>query len=746
MGVTLSDSLVSSSARAMPLRKRNDLSAKRQRYLGRSYWIVKDPVGLNYFRFQDEEYAILEMLDGQTSLDEIKDRFEAEFPPQKITLEELQQFLGQLHRSGLIVVGVPGQGRELRKRRDERRRQEILAAMTNILCIRFKGVDPERFLNWLYPKVRLLFHPVMFALYILLGASALGLVLVEFDVFRSKLPGFYQFFSPTNAVLLAITLGVTKVLHELSHGLTCKHFGGECHEIGIMILVLTPCMYCNVSDSWMLPSKWQRAMIGAAGIFVEVTLAAICTFIWWFTEPGLLHYLCLNVMFVSSVSTILFNANPLLRYDGYYILSDLVEIPNLRQKATSILSRKMGEWFLGIEPPDDPFLPQRNQAFFAMYTVAAVMYRWFILASILMFLYKVFEPYGLKVLGQAIAAMAIYGLLFQPLYKLGKFFYVPGRWHKVKKLRMFATLAGLAAIVAFFLFVPLPYSVLAPLETRALDAKTIWVEVPGQLKEVLKKPGDPVRRGEPVARISSFQLDLEIRRLEGQRDQYEQEVRNLERLEHEDERASAEIPETREFLRAVEKQLEEKRGDRERLVLRAPRDGVILPPPWVEKREAPSGRLVKWSGTPMKDYNRGCFLEAGSRFCLVGNPEKMEALLVIDQADIDFVLPGQDVEIKLDELPHDTFLGTIDKISEEEMEVSPKRLSAKSGGELSTETDPESGVERPMSTSYQASVPLANAHGLLRIGLRGTAKVHVRPQTLGQRVWRLVISTFNFKL
>ena len=116
----------------------------------------------------------------------------------------------------------------------------------------------------------------------------------------------------------------------------------------------------------------------------------------------MLHYLCLNIMFISSVSTILFNANPLLRYDGYYILSDVVEIPNLRQKATSILSRKMGEWFLGLEPTEDPFLPERNQAFFALYTVAAVIYRWFIMASILFFLYKVFEPYGLKILGASV--------------------------------------------------------------------------------------------------------------------------------------------------------------------------------------------------------------------------------------------------------------------------------------------------------------------------------------------------------
>jgi len=756
---TLADSLVSSSARKMPVRKRDDLSARRQRYLGQSYWIVKDPVGLNYFRFQEEEYAILQMLDGQTSLDEIKERFEAEFPPQKITLEELQQFLGQLHRSGLIVVSVPGQGRQLRKRRDERRRQEILAALTNVLCIRFKGIDPERFLNWLYPKVRWLFHPAVLAMCMLLALSALTLVLVEFDVFRSRLPGFHQFFSAKNALLLAASLAFTKVLHELGHGLTCKHFGGECHEIGIMILVLTPCMYCNVSDSWMLPNKWHRAAIGAAGVFVEVTLAAIATFIWWFTQEGLLHYLALNVMFICSVSTILFNANPLLRYDGYYVLLDVVEIPNLRQKATTILSRKMGHWLLGLEPPDDPFLPERNQSFFALYTVAAVTYRWFILASILMFLYKVFEPYGLKVVGQAIAAASIYGLLFQPIYKLGKFFYVPGRWHKVKKPRMYASLCGLGLLVLAFLFWPLPYHIMSTLEMQVLDAKTVYVAVPGKLEEVKVKPGDRVRgpvygergeliqEGQALAQLTSVDLDLEIQALQGERDQYAMQLENLkQRLRYDDPRANSRIAEKEEALRTVEEQLAEKKRDRSRLLLKAPKDGVVLPPPWIQRREDRQGPLPTWSGTPLEPENLGCYLEEGTQVCLVGDPTQMEAVLVIDQGDIDFVAPGQEVEIKLDGLPHDTFTGKIAKISEEEMSHSPRRLSRKAGGELATETDPQSGAERPMSTSYQASVPLPDPDGLFRIGLRGTAKIHVRNQTLAQRVWRFVTSTFNFKL
>ncbi|HEV7226806.1 MAG TPA: hemolysin D, partial [Pirellulales bacterium] len=358
---TLADSLVSSSARKLAMRMRPDLSARQHRYQGRVYWVVKEPVGLNYFRFQEEEYAILQMLDGQTSLDDIKDQFEARFPPQKIGVEEIQQFIGMLHRSGLIIANVPGQGKQLKIRRDERWRKEWLGKLSNILSIRFKGIDPDRLLNWMHPKLKWMYTRTAVACCAILGLSALGLVLVQFDVFQAKLPTFHQFFNLKNAIWLSIALGATKVIHEFGHGLTCKHFGGECHEMGVMVLVLTPCLYCNVSDSWMLPNKWHRIAIGAGGMYIEIVIASICTFIWWFSAPGMLNHLCLSTMFVCSVSTLMFNSNPLLRYDGYYILADLVEIPNLRQKASDILNRKLGYWCLGLEQPDDPFLPERNQ-------------------------------------------------------------------------------------------------------------------------------------------------------------------------------------------------------------------------------------------------------------------------------------------------------------------------------------------------------------------------------------------------
>ncbi|MDO5566238.1 MAG: hemolysin D, partial [Planctomycetia bacterium] len=526
--VSLSDSLVSSAARVLSVYARQDLEAKRAVYLGRSYWIVKDPVGLKYFRFQDEEYFILERLDGTRSLDDIKDEFEAEFPPQKITLEELQSFIGQLHQSNLIVVSVPNQGHELLKRRSKRRRQEWLAALSNILCIRFKGIDPDWLLNRMIPYFRWWFHPVTLFLCIAFMASALLLIGSEFDEFRSKLPEFKQFFGMKNIFLLSICLGITKIIHEFGHGLSCKYFGGECHEMGVMILVLTPCLYCNVSDSWMLPNKWHRAFIGLAGVFVECTLAAMCTFLWWFSKEGVLHYLCINVMFLSSISTVIFNINPLLRYDGYYILADVLEIPNLRQKATKVMAAKSSEWFLGMEQQEDPFLPQRNQLLFAAYTVAAVCYRWVVMAGILFFVWKFFDSHNLKIFGQIIAAMSLYGLLVLPLWKIGKFFWVPGRIYRVKKSRFYMSLSGVLLILAFCLFMPLPYSVYSPVmvELRSDPAITGNVLVPktgGQLIEICTEKGKVVAKDELLGLLRNPQLDIQLAQLQGSRLEAEKE-------------------------------------------------------------------------------------------------------------------------------------------------------------------------------------------------------------------------------
>ncbi|HEX4132913.1 MAG TPA: hemolysin D [Pirellulales bacterium] len=744
--LTLTESIVSSSGRRLALRRRPDLVARRHRYQGRYYWIVKDPLGLHYFRFQEEEFFLLEHLDGQSSLDQIKAAFEEEFPPQKIRVEELSQFIGMLHRSGLVLSDAAGQGEQLRQRRAERRRQEWLGQASNLLALRFRGINPDSLLNWLEPRLRWIYTPVAMACLVLLAISAGLLVTVEFDEFQAKLPEFRQFFTVGNAFWLMVVLAVTKVIHEFGHGVSCKHFGGECHELGVMLLVLTPCLYCNVSDSWMLPNKWHRAAIGAGGMIVEIAMASVATFIWWFSGPGLLNHLCFNVMFVCSVSTLVFNGNPLLRYDGYYILADLMEVPNLGQKASTLFSRKAGEWLLGLEMQDDPFLPRYHQGLFVAYAVASTIYRWVVVFSILFFLNEFFKPYRLEIIGRALGMMSIGGLVVYPMWKLGKYFAVPGRLDLVDHRRLSWSAGGAALLLLALFFLPLPHRVYATLELEAHDAAAVYSEVPGLLRVVYVRPGEQVAAGTKLAELDNVDVRLAVEELRGRRNQYRTQLLSLRHQRFEDESAGLQLPQVQESLAAVEEQLAQKLKDQARLTLMAPVAGTVLPGPDMPEQPSADGDLESWWGSPFETGNLGCLMTEQNMFCQIGDPRRMHALVVVEQSDVPFLAVGQTVDIKLGALPSHTWRSEVREISSADVKISPRHLSNKTGGELATKTDP-SGVERPLTTSYHVLVyPLDDADGELLIGMRGEAKIYAHWQPVGRRLWRWFSQTFHFKL
>jgi len=750
--VSLSNAFASSTARKLPVKYRPDLTAEKQVALGQTYWILKDPIGQRYFRFQEEEYALLRMFDGRHSLDDIKKEFEKEFPPQKITVDELQHLLGQFHQSGLIIASTPNQGIELLKRSKKRKRKELTQKFTNVLAIKFKGIDPDPMFTFCYRFVRWVFRPVVLFTAIALWVAALTLILVQFDTFYAKLPNFYTFFSPVNIVCLGLVLACTKVMHEFGHGLTAKHFKGECHELGIMILVLNPCLYVNVSDSWLLPNKWHRIAIGAAGMCVEFTLAAICTFIWWLTEPGLLHYLCLNVMFISSVSTLLFNINPLLRFDGYFMLADFLEIPNLRQKATKLFNQKCQEWLLGMEPQDDPFLPQKNQIRFALFSVAAWGYRWVIMASILFFIYTLFKHYELKIIGQAIAAMSLFTLFVMPIYKVIKFFWVPGRIYKVKKVRFYLSFSVFIGILAALCFYPLPYTVIAPamIELRAVTSQRVYVpdlKWGSRLREVHVEPGQFVQAGEVLAVLENPMIHMELITAEGRYRELKQELESLQNSLYHHSAVNFRIGPLEQSLAMAEELFLNMKRDVESLVLRAPLSGIVVSPPWRSFQSLPYDQLPHWWGTPLESKNLNATLESGTVVCSVGDPRFLEAILIIDQSRINFVKLNQRVELKLHEFPDQTFLGEVVEIEKQKVTSLEPQLSTSAGGEVPTTRSQADGSEEPNRTSYRVRMFLDNKPDLsIRVGMTGVCKIHVDPQTLGKRLWLTVNETFNFRL
>ncbi|MDA7974540.1 MAG: biotin/lipoyl-binding protein [Pirellulales bacterium] len=741
----MAEAFRSSTSRPVGLRYRGDLVTNRQVYQGQAWYVVKDPIGLSYYRFRPEEYALLEMLDGEASLEDLKDNFEARFPPRRITVDEVSRFVSTLHRSGLVIGDRPGQGPQLNERRRQRVWSEWKNWLRSIMCLRFRGIDPDWILNKLNPWFGWLYSPPALMVAVVYIFTALMLVLVNFETFRSKLPEFHQFFASGNWFYLAAALGITKVIHEFGHGLSCKYYGGECHEMGFMLLVFTPCLYCDVSDSWMLPSKWKRMMIGAGGMYIELIIASTATFLWWNSHEGLFNQMCLNVMFVSSVSTLLFNANPLMRFDGYYILSDMLEIPNLRTKSSTSLSRLAKKWCLGVKLQDDPFLPKRHQGLFALYSVASTIYMWVLMISIFMFVWNAMKPYRMEAIGRMLALFGIYGLIVRPITGIYKFLKVPGRRDEVKSLNITVTAGVVAVIAAAICFIPLPQRVWCPAELRPRGEETVYVTVDGRLEEILVEANDRVAEGDELARFSNVDLELQIAELEGQESGYRARLASLERERFTDSAAGMEIRTVEESLKSVEEQLVKKRQYQSELVLKAPRSGLVLPSETVDEKPDPSGRLPGWSGSALAKKNIGATFAEGTVLCMVGDPDHFEAVMIVDQSEVEFVQIGQRVDLKLDAFPFETFRGAVNEIAETHIEVGSERLSVKAGGSVPTTTD-EMGREVPISTSYEVLMQVDDAENVFTPGMRGNARVEVGNRTVGQWLLRLFWQTFNFRM
>jgi putative peptide zinc metalloprotease protein len=739
-------SLTSSATRPLRLRMRPDITYDQQTYQGRTYWIVKDPVVLKYFRFEEEEFAILLMLDGCSSPDQIQRRFNRRFSPQKISLRELLHFVGSLFRGNLVISDSPGQGDQLLRRGTENKKRRRTAALSNVLAIQLKGIDPDRILTNLNRIFGWLFSKFAVAAAALLALSAMMLVLINWELFSNRLPTFQEFFAAKNWIWLALTLGCTKILHEFGHGIACRRFGGRCHEMGIMFLVLTPCLYCNVSDSWTLANKWHRIAIGAAGMYFEFILASICVFVWSFTEPGIVNHLALNIIVVSSVSTLAFNANPLMRYDGYYILSDLSEIPNLRQKASKLLNQFASTFILGIPHADDPFLPSRRKWLFIVYSIAAGLYRWFVTFSIFWFLYSVLEPYGLKIIGQLIAMMALYGLIVHPIISFAKFLTVPGRIDQVNRTRIMISSATIVAVLAMILVIPVPHYITCPFHVQPMDATQVYVSVPGFARRIECAHNQMVRQGQTIVQLENDRITDEIARLQKDleiaQDRYNtvrsQAIRNPD--------AEAEFDVARSQLESAITLLDQRREDLQRLTLEAPVSGTLIAPDWNAKSEDDNGELIQWYGWPLEHRNLNAYLENGTIVAqIVPDPGKFEAILAIDQSDLEFVDVHQAVELWIRQLPVEKYSAEIRHISPIEMESVPKPLSKKAGGDLMTVTG-ANGREKPHSTTYQVSVPFQDNSGLLVSGSTGVAKIHAGYRPLGSRLWRLACKTFRFEL
>jgi putative peptide zinc metalloprotease protein len=714
------------AAEHLRVKLRADLVVQPQFYEGMTHYVVKDPLALKYFRFKIEEYFLLQQFDGKQNLQDVKKAFERKYRPQTISIEDLTRFVAQLHEAGIILIDSPEQAKVLIRRRRKNRWRKAWAFLANILFIKIPIIDPERMLTAMYPFFRWIFTPYFVTASVGLMLAAITTVAVWWDFFYSKLPEFQNFFNWWTIFSFWISLAIVKIIHEFGHGLTAKHYGGEVHEMGMLFLVLTPALYCDVTDSWLLPNKWHRIWISAAGIYVELFLASIATFVWLYTEIGVLNSLAMAVMFICSINTVLFNANPLLRYDGYYVMADWLEIPNLRIKSTQFFAYLIQEKVLGLEIPVQSYLPKGRRYLFVIYSIASYIYRWVVTFSIIYFLSQVLKPYKLQQISYMLAAGALVPLLGMPVYQIGKFLRTPGRLRKVKKARAAGFAVAAVAIVAGILLIPTPLRIQGTLVLMADKPDEIYSEVEGQLVELNVRDGEWVKKGAVIAKLVNYEKQKEL-----VQKQTEQAINLHKHLwynqspEREHRSIARQHLRTAEELEPMIAKINEQIG---KLTLEAGRDGQVM-------------------GVPHPE-TVGQWLKPGKPFCEVGDPHHLAAHLIVDQSDIDLIHLGRRAWVKVYGRAETTYASEVSEVTKQNRDEIPPELSNMAGGEIAGKADPKTGQIKPQTGVYvyEVMIPIENPQLTLQPGLRGFAKIDGGTHNFGWWLWRLIWKTFHFTI
>lgn len=724
------------------MRARADLVVRQAGYDGDSYWLLKDPLALEYHRLHPAQYAIFKLLDGVRSLEQLQAAYLAEFPTQRISLHELQSLLAEFHAQGLVACDRPGQADILLERAFQSRFRRLRYAVGNLLYIKLPGWDPERILERLYPLTQWLFRPTGVCAGLALIVVSWILLVVQIGEFDRELPAVSQFFGWPNLGWLWLTLGVAKVLHELGHGLACRRMGGECHEIGMAFLMFSPCLYCDVSDSWMLPQKWRRIAVAAAGMYIELVISAVAILVWWSTRPGLIHFLAFQTFLVTTFTTVMLNANPLLQFDGYYILSDLIEVPNLRTKADKLLARSAAKFCLGLEWPPDPFMPQHGRMWFALYAVAAAVYRVTLLCSVAFVLYELLRPYGLS----SLAFLAVAGIVIRAGRNVARLFTTPG----IRPMSMFrtaATLGTLAAGLAAMLLIPVPYRMELPFVIEPRGIRHVYASTSGQLSTIAVEAGQHVEQGDVLFELTNFAQVDHLEQLRTIRKVQQVELSLARKLND-----AANVQTASELVARLTAQIQEYEEHLSRLKVVAPCSGTVMAPP--ERRTpADSGKtraeshwpLLHWTGTPLETRNAGAWIDTGAHLVSIAPDDRRDAHVIIDQNQRNDVEVGCAVELKCDFEPCTTWAGSLVAIADRDVESVPDALSNKYGGPVATLSAAD-GREKLMSYAFEATVELPESAPHLLPGLQGRARFTIYRRTAAQWLWRYLKSTLHFRI
>lgn len=721
------------------VRVRPDLIYARRAEDGEETWVVKDPVTLRYFYFGPSEVYIMRRIDGHSSLASIKEQYDEDFAPHRISQQEILGFCHSLYQRGLLVAPAENQAEGLLERRQKHAWMQRASLPLQILAIRLPGVDPERFLAATHGAVDWLFQRATVIIVLFCAAMALLLGLINIESIAARLPQESQFFRGENLVVLLITFALVKVLHELGHAYCCKAMGGECHQIGVLLMVFTPAMYCDVSDAWLFPKRWQRVFVSAAGMYVEVILATIAFVLWFFSEPGAVSDWLLNVVFVCGVSTIVVNANPLLRYDGYYILSDMLHLPNLSSRASDALWTPIKNWFYRYP---QQVMPEPRAATLRTYAVLAIIYRTMVFGFIFWFLYKACRQNDILPLWHMVAAMFVAGLLLKPAIGLVHWLRRPkGRGDAMVKSRVAIAVGVIVLVGCGLAMIPVPSRIHVPVISEIDSDHRVYVQVDGRVIQTTDAE-QKVAEGDVLAVLKNEDLEADRLKTDGEIAIQRQHLESLELRSNNNPEAAAQIPTAESALEDLQQQRQVLQRQLDQLTIRAPADGVVIPAPHKVDQGDSDRFLVQWSGSPLDEKNRGCLLRRGELLCLIGDAHALQARLFVDQDQIELIRVGDPVSILFDGNSIHSIQGTVNEISTDQSVQIPRNLSANPALGLERKED---GTVALIDGAYSVTVVLDETSPQeILPGTCGRAVVVGRTQTLWQIVSRFIQLNFRF--
>jgi putative peptide zinc metalloprotease protein len=684
---------------------REHASISRHRYRGSSWYVVHDPATGRAHRLSTASYMIVGGMDGARTVDQLWHEAAFRLGQEAPSQDELIQLLAQLHSADLLQTEVTPDSVELLERAAKVDRARWLGNILNPLAPRVRFWHPDRFLERTLPLVGWLVGWRGGVLWMIVVLPAIVLCAQHWQELSENASD--RILATDNILMMAVSFLVLKTLHELGHGYAVKAFGGIVHEIGIIFLVFAPMPYVDASAASEFRSKWQRAFVGAAGMIVEVFIAALALYVWLAVEQGLVRAFAYNVIVVAGISTVLFNGNPLLRYDGYYILSDLLEIPNLAQRATRYWGHLVHTYVFRTEGLPEFVATPGERIWLLLYAPASFLYRIAVILAI-----AVFIASGYLAVGVAIALWGIFTGVVVPIGKaLWQVITSPRLQHN--RTRAVMTTCGLIVLASIALFwIPAPLYTTTEGVVWLPESANVRAGTDGFVRQFLVEPGRVVSLGEPLIESEEPTLNAEL-------DYLRAGVAELEsRLVSErfTDRAKFEI--TTIELDNARAELTTKTKRAERLVARSEGEGTFAV---IRPQDLP-GRFVR------EGQQIGYVLPPGSRIVRA----------TIPQDDIDLVRERlRSTTVKLTERLDETLPARIIReVPAGREDLPSKALGGTGGGALPVDPRDQRGT-KTLQRVFQVDIELpVNVGSATAFGSRAYVRFDYHWEPIGRQIWR----------